>query len=117
MSRRLASGLLRLGCEPGQVVAAILPNVPEYPILLMAASEAGLVLTTLNPAYTAGEIRGQLANSETQVVVTTHQLIDKVQEAIAGTDIKTVVMGDTFGVIGDIPFHTLLADKGDLVKE
>ena len=117
LSRRLASGLLRLGCEPGQVVAAILPNVPEYPILLMAASEAGLVLTTLNPAYTAGEIRGQLANSETQVVVTTHQLIDKVQEAIAGTDIKTVVMGDTFGVIGDIPFHTLLADKGDLVKE
>ena len=76
MSRRLASGLLRLGTEPGQVititttttiiitmiiiiihkvVAAVLPNVPEYPLLFMAASEAGLVLTTLNPAYTTGK--------------------------------------------------------------
>ena len=117
LSRRLASGLLRLGCEPGQVVAAVLPNVPEYPLLFMAASEAGLVLTTLNPVYTAGEIRGQLVNSETRVVVTNTAFIDKVTEAIAGTDIKTVVMGDTFGVIGDVALHTLLADKGDLLSE
>ena len=66
---------------------------------------------------TSGEIRGQLTNSETRVVVTSAQLIDKVQEAIAGTDIKIVVMGDTFGVIGDTAFHTLLADKGDLLTE
>ena len=51
------------------------------------------------------------------MVVTSHQLIDKVQEAIAGTDIRTVVMGDTFGVIGDVAFHNLLADKGDLLTE
>ena len=117
LSRRLASGLLRLGCEPGQVVAAVLPNCPEYAVLFMAASEAGLVLTTLNPVYTQGEIRGQLTNSEARVVVTSHQLIDKVQEAIAGTDIRTVVMGDTFGVIGDIAFHNLLADKGSVRLE
>merc|ERR1719232_598173 len=36
---------------------------------------------------------------------------------IAGTDIRTVVMGDTFGVIGDTAFHNLLADKGDLVTD
>ena len=66
---------------------------------------------------TSGEIRGQLTNSETRVVVTSAQLIDKVQEAIAGTDIKTVVVGDTFGVIGDTAFHNLLADKGDLLTE
>ena len=61
LSRRLASGLLRLGCEPGQVVAAVLPNCPEYALLFMAASEAGLILTTLNPVYTqAGIISGSL---------------------------------------------------------
>ena len=95
MSGRAGSGLLRAGAEPGQVVAALLPNIPEYPILFMAASEAGLVLTTLNPLYTPGEIRGQLVNSEAKLILTVPDLLEKTREATAGTEIKIIVIGDS----------------------
>ena len=74
------------------MVAALLPNMPEYPILFMAAAEAGLVLTTLNPVYTTGEIRGQLANSEAKMIVTSEELVGKVKEATAGIDIKIITI-------------------------
>ena len=74
------------------MVAALLPNMPEYPILFMAAAEAGLVLTTLNPVYTTGEIRGQLGNSEAKLIVTSEELAGKVKEATAGTDIKIITI-------------------------
>ena len=114
MSGRAGSGLLRAGAEPGQVVAALLPNIPEYPILFMAASEAGLVLTTLNPLYTPGEIRGQLVNSEAKMIVTIPPLLEKVKEATAGTEIKIVVIGDSGD--SEMSFRQLVTDPGDLVS-
>ena len=78
LARSFGSGLLRLGGEPGDVVAIVLPNLPEYPVIFMGASEAGFVITTLNPAYTPTEIRGQLVNSEAKYVITIPQLVEKV---------------------------------------
>jgi len=114
LAGRVGSGLLRTGAKQGDVVAALLPNMPEYPILFMGAAEAGLVLTTLNPLYTAGEIRGQLVNSETKIIVTIPQLVEKVKEATAGTNIKLIVIGDS----GDsaVSFRQLMTDAGNLVS-
>ena len=77
------------------MVAALLPNMPEYPILFMAAAEAGLVLTPLNPVYTPREIRGQLANSEAKLILTVPDLVEKTREATSGTEIKIIVIGDS----------------------
>ena len=52
---QFARGLVALGGQPGEVVAVLLPNMPEFVIVMLGASEAGMVVTTLNPAYTAGE--------------------------------------------------------------
>ena len=54
---QFARGLVALGGEPGDVVAVLLPNMPEYVIVMLGASEAGMVVTTLNPAYTSGRER------------------------------------------------------------
>lgn len=40
----------------GDVVALYLPNLPEYPIAVLSAIEAGLIVTTLNPTYKPGEL-------------------------------------------------------------
>jgi len=113
LARSFGSGLLRLGGQPGDVVAIVLPNLPEYPIIFMGASEAGFVITTLNPTYTAGEIRGQLVNSEARFVITIPQLVEKVRESIAGTDMKLIVPGpQTDPTITSL--DSLLQDKGDL---
>ena len=52
LSRSFGHGLLSLGAQPGDVVAVILPNMPEYAVVMLGASEAALVVTTLNPTYT-----------------------------------------------------------------
>lgn len=43
--------------KPGDVVAISMPNVPEYAIVVLAAMEAGLTITTVNPTYSAGSRR------------------------------------------------------------
>jgi acyl-CoA synthetase (AMP-forming)/AMP-acid ligase II len=35
-------------------IAVCLPNIPEFPIAVLGAIEAGLLVTTVNPIYTAG---------------------------------------------------------------
>ena len=47
----------------GDVVAMCLPNIPEYPIATFGAIEAGLVVTTINPIYTAG-MSGHIVGEE-----------------------------------------------------
>lgn len=38
----------------GDRIAICLPNCPEYPIIVLAGLEAGMVNTTINPLYNAG---------------------------------------------------------------
>lgn len=40
--------------KTGDVVAISMTNIPEYAIVALGALEAGLTLTTINPAYTPG---------------------------------------------------------------
>jgi 4-coumarate--CoA ligase len=37
-----------------ETVGVVLPNIPEYPIVLLGAAQAGLRITTCNPNYTPG---------------------------------------------------------------
>src|SRR5215467_8525458 len=45
----VAKGLLALGLEKGDHIAVWAANLPEWPILMMAATKVGLVLVTINP--------------------------------------------------------------------
>lgn len=42
------------GLKPGDVVAISMPNIPEYAIVALGALEAGLTITLVNHAYSAG---------------------------------------------------------------
>ena len=57
LSRSFASALCKFGAARGDVLALILPNMPEFVIAMLGASEAGMVVTTLNPAYTSGKFK------------------------------------------------------------
>lgn len=59
-----------LKLNKGDVVAFLLPNIPEYPIALIGTMKAGLVVTTLNPLYTPEEISRQLQDSSAKALVT-----------------------------------------------
>lgn len=54
LCRRFAIALKQKQFQKGEILSIILPNIPEYLVVLLGTIEAGLVATTLNPAFTAG---------------------------------------------------------------
>ncbi len=52
----VTSGLMALGLNKGDHIAVWAANLPEWPLLQMAAAKAGLVLVTINPILRAAEV-------------------------------------------------------------
>src|SRR6266702_7611166 len=52
----VAKGLLALGLSKGDHIAVWAANLPQWPLLQMAAAKAGLVLVTINPVLRAPEV-------------------------------------------------------------
>lgn len=55
---------------PGDRVALQLPNLLQFPVLVLAVLKAGLVLVNLNPQYTSAELQQQLQDSGARLLVT-----------------------------------------------
>jgi acyl-CoA synthetase (AMP-forming)/AMP-acid ligase II len=67
----VAAGLRELGVEQGDVVGVVLPNSPHYLEVWWSILWLGAVFNPVNPALTAREAVGILADSEAEVVVCT----------------------------------------------
>ena len=52
----VAKGLLALSLQKGEHIAIWAVNLPEWPLLSIAAAKAGLVLVTINPVLRASEV-------------------------------------------------------------
>ncbi|MGH7017687.1 MAG: AMP-binding protein, partial [Caulobacteraceae bacterium] len=52
----LAAGLTDLGLAPGDRIGIWAPNCAEWVLTQLAAAKAGLILTTINPAYRTSEV-------------------------------------------------------------
>ena len=69
-SRRLAGGLRRIGVEPGDKVALVLANYPEFVAMKYAISRVGAVAVPLNILNRRDELRYLLEQSNAAVLVT-----------------------------------------------
>lgn len=90
----LAGGLAARGFGPGSTLALMAPNIPEYATVFHGVAYAGGVVTTINPTYTAGEIRHQLQDSGATMLVTISMFLEVATEAIEGTDVTEVMTID-----------------------
>src|SRR5262249_52632334 len=100
LSRALASWLQGRGLAKGTRVAIMMPNVLQYPVALAAVLRAGLIAVNVNPLYTARELGHQLKDSGAEAVIVLENFAATLQQAIAGTAVKHVVvasMGDLLG--------------------
>ena len=66
----VAAGLLELGLEKGDRVGIWSPNRPEWLVTQFATARAGLVLTTINPAYRLSELEYVLNKVGARALVT-----------------------------------------------
>ena len=69
-SDELANGLLGIGLDPGDRVAALLDSTPEFVELVAACIKAGLILCPLNVRLAAPELLHQIRDSGAAVLVT-----------------------------------------------
>ena len=67
-SRGVARALQDEGVEPGDRVAIVAPNSPEWVVAFHGALLAGATVTTLNPLYKEREIAHQFGDSEPKAV-------------------------------------------------
>jgi len=54
MSKQFGSALIRMGAKKGDVLAMVVPNIPEFCIAFFGACGVGVTLTTMNPTYKPG---------------------------------------------------------------
>lgn len=109
MIASFAGGLAARGLGPGDTIALMAPNIPEYAVVFHGAAVAGVAVSTVNPTYTAEEVRFQLQDSASKLLVTIGMFVDTAKEAAEGTDVADiVVLGDA--PAGTVPFTDLLGE-------
>jgi 4-coumarate--CoA ligase len=101
---RFAGGLAARGMGIGSTLALLAPNVPEYAVVFHGTAVSGATITTLNPTYTADEIRHQLQDSGATILVTVPAVLEVARAAMADTSVTELV------VIGEGAGATPLAD-------
>src|SRR4029078_9368425 len=106
LSSTFGAWLQSIGCGKGTRVALMMPNILQYPVCLFGALRAGCAIVNVNPLYTARELEHQLVDSGAEVIVVVENFARTLQEVVARTKIRQVVVTS----IGE-----MLAVKGRLV--
>jgi long-chain acyl-CoA synthetase len=88
------------GLKKGDRIAIQMPNCLQYPIAMIGALKAGLVVVGTNPLYTAREMEHQFKDSGATAIVIVANFADNLEKILPETDIKTVIhteLGDMVG--------------------
>ncbi len=92
MSSQFAAYLaMDLKLKKGDRIAIMMPNLLQYPIAIMGALRAGLIVVNVNPLYTPRELRHQLKDSGAVAIVVVDNFAKTVAEVLADSDIKQVI--------------------------
>ncbi len=99
-SQAMGAWLQSKGLQRGDRVAVMMPNVPQYMVVIGAILRAGCVVVNVNPLYTARELAHQLKDSDAKAIVVLENFAHTLEEVIDDTSVKHVVlasMGDCLG--------------------
>jgi 4-coumarate--CoA ligase len=99
--KRLAGGLTAAGFGKGKTLALMAPNIPEYCIVFHAVAWAGGTITTLNPTYTASEIRHQLQAAKADILITVPDLMAIASDGADGLPLVAIGTSQYEALMGD----------------
>jgi long-chain acyl-CoA synthetase len=101
--RGVATGLRERGLAPGDRVALLVPNVPEFTIAYFGILYAGCAVVPLNVLLTAPEVRYHLEDSGAKLLVT-HALFEKpAREGARQAGVPAVAAeGSGAGTLGEL---------------
>ena len=107
LSAAFAGWLQSRGCGKGARIALMMPNILQYPICLFGVLRAGCTVVNVNPLYTARELEHQLNDSGAEVIVVVENFAHTVQEVVAKTKVKQVIVTTIGELLG---FKGLIVD-------
>jgi acetoacetyl-CoA synthetase len=74
---KCAEGLKKLGIKQGDVVAGIMPNIPETIIAMLATTSMGAIWTACSPDFGASGIRDRLLQVSPKIIIAVEHYIFK----------------------------------------
>ena len=101
-SRQIASYLQSLGLVKGDKVGVMMPNILQYPIVMLGIIRAGMILVNVNPLYTSRELSHQLHDSGAKALFIVENFAKTYQDAEDKGQVKHVIvckLGDMLGLV------------------
>jgi long-chain acyl-CoA synthetase len=102
LSQAFAAYAQTLGLAQGDRVAIMMPNVPQYPVVVAGLLRAGLVVVNVNPLYTPRELEHQLKDSGAKAIVIIENFATTLQQVLHAVPTKKIILasiGDMLGLI------------------
>ena len=75
----------------GERVCIMLPNLLQYPVVLLGILRAGLIVVNVNPLYTARELEVLLKDSGAKAIIILENFAHTLQQVLPKTAIKHVI--------------------------
>jgi long-chain acyl-CoA synthetase len=88
------------GLVKGDRIALQMPNMLQYPVALIGAVKAGLIVVNTNPLYTAREMEHQFNDAEVKAIVVIANFAGSLESILHKTKIEHVIitkLGDLLG--------------------
>lgn len=92
----------KLGLKKGDRIALMMPNILQYPVAIIGAIKAGLIVVNVNPLYTVPELVFQLTNAGAETIVVLENFADKVQGALPQTTLKNIIIAKIGDLLGEV---------------
>jgi len=92
LSLRFATALHDLGVKKGDRVAILLPNCPQFIIAYLGILRLGAVASAVSPLYTPREIKYQLNDSGSKIIVCLDLLYENVERVWEETGLEHAII-------------------------
>jgi len=106
------------GLKKGDRVAIMMPNILQYPAVMMGILRAGCTVVNVNPLYTPRELEHQLNDSGAKAIFVLENFANVVQQVAAKTRLEHIVvtaMGDQMGGLKGLIVNTVVRHVKKLV--
>lgn len=103
-----------LKLKKGDRIAIQLPNLLQYPVVMLGALKAGLIVVNTNPLYTEPEMIHQFTDADVQALVIFEPFAHKYNNIKSDVKIKHVVttkLGDLLGFPKSVIYNFVLKHK------
>ena len=99
--------------RPGDRVAILMKNSPEFPLIFMALSSIGAVAVCLNSWWTSDELKYGFMDSKVKLVFTDEQRLAKIKGFVSEMGVQTVLCRHQNSDKSDEFWNSLLTSKNN----